>query len=91
MTSLPIRAFVSPLLGAERKRGERGRRDGAERAVMDGNGIGGGLDSRGCDVVVYGLPATTHALEVKQYLRNIGMVKTALDGEPDCEILRVNP
>ena len=67
-----------------------GLREAAERGVIDGNGIGGGINPKGKDVVVYGLPGTIAAPALRLYLRRCGLVKSAKNGEPDCEVIKID-
>ncbi|OCB89827.1 hypothetical protein A7U60_g3009 [Sanghuangporus baumii] len=90
MSSLPIRASVSDLQSTPaRRRGKQGKQEAAERGVLDGCGKGGGIDVKGCDVVLYGLPGTIAAPALKQYLRRSGMVRRAQNGEPDCDVIKI--
>ncbi|KAL5529692.1 hypothetical protein ACEPAG_5677 [Sanghuangporus baumii] len=90
MSSLRIRASISNLQSTPaRRRGKQGKQEAAERGVLDGCGKGGGIDLKGCDVVLYGLPGSIAAPALKQYLRRSGMVKRAQNGEPDCDVIKI--
>ncbi|EJD02395.1 uncharacterized protein FOMMEDRAFT_168860 [Fomitiporia mediterranea MF3/22] len=91
MSSLPVRAFyVSAAETQRRMRGRKGRFDAADRAAFDGIGIGGGVEPKGCDVVLYGLPPDTAAPALRLYLKRNRLVGVASNGEPACDVLKVD-
>ena len=97
MSTLPIRAYIaSPSVlqqtrqkQRQRHRGTEGFKEAAERGVIDGTGVGGGIKPKGRDVVIYGFPGSIAAPALRLYLRREGLVKMAKNGEPDCEVVKV--
>lgn len=76
-------------LHGTRKRGVKGRAEAAERAVLDGNGPGGAVSPKGCDVVLSGLPGATTGPALRLYLGRIEMVGADEAGQPNCEVVKI--
>ncbi|KAH8116874.1 hypothetical protein DFH11DRAFT_1505670 [Phellopilus nigrolimitatus] len=92
MATLPLRAYRAPEQHAHpRLRGVSGRAEAAERAVLDGNGGGGGVNPKACDVVLYGLPGMITPLALRRHLRKLGLVEVAPNGEPMCDVVKIEP
>jgi len=72
-----------------RTRGSQGRQEAADRAVLDGDGPGGGVHSNGKDVVLYGLPGKLGDRELQAYLWRLKIVGENLEGRAACDVLRV--
>lgn len=89
MSTLPLKAWPASIRHFQRTRGVRGRAEAAERALIEGNGPGGGFDPKGCDVVLSGLPEQVTSGALRHFLKRMGYVEAARDGKPDCEVLRV--
>ncbi|KAI5121679.1 hypothetical protein M0805_002755 [Coniferiporia weirii] len=89
MTTLQVKSYHAPVLRPPRMRGERGRAEAASRAVLEGNGMGGGVGAKAWDVVLWGIPGTMSAQALRYYLRRVELVGVNPNGEPKCEVLRV--
>lgn len=79
----------SSSLFLRRTRGVQGRAEAAERGVQEGNGPGAGVNARGQDVVVWGLPVNVRSEQLRHYLRKLGLVQNASNGEPACEVIHI--
>ena len=79
----------SPPEGAQRHRGKKGRREASLRGTLDGSGASGGINADGRDVVLWGVPSGVSPQQLGKYLVRHRLVKEALDGTADCEILKV--
>ncbi|THH10782.1 hypothetical protein EW145_g1089 [Phellinidium pouzarii] len=90
VTTLPVKAYRPHTPRMQRTRGVKGRAEAAERSVLDGNGIGGGVSPKGSDVVLWGLPGTVTSQAFKYYLRRVELVGVQPNGEPKCEIMKVD-
>lgn len=89
LSTVPLVPFKARVQSSPRMRGVKGREEAAERAVIDGNGAGGGINPKGCDIVLSGLPEQVSAYNLRGYLKRMGYVETGRDGSPDCEVLKV--
>ena len=105
MTTIPLRSYIrnepsslllstfssssSSSLFLRRTRGVQGRAEAAERGVQEGNGPGAGVNARGQDVVVWGLPVNVKSEQLRHYLRKLGLVQNAPNGEPACEVIHI--
>ena len=88
LSSLPLAAWpIDTTYFAQRKRGLKGRKEAAQRVVIDGSGPGAGMNPRGCDVVLEGVPHFIDEEAMKKYLNRLKVVKMRRDGELDCEVI----
>lgn len=91
IATIPLRSFLrteSTLSQKKRTRGATGRAQAAERGTFDGSGPGAGVNARGQDVVIWGLPMNVKSDPLRNYLRKLGLVKNGANGEPACEVLQ---
>lgn len=91
LSSLPLTAWpTSTAPFAYRRRGNKGRREAAERIIFDGSGPSAGLQLKGCDVVVTGVPGYVSDEQMARYLNSKKLVSMRRDGELDCTVLTIS-
>lgn len=87
----PIAAAPCPDPGISRRlRGKEGRVQASNRGVITGDGPEGGIRVSGREVVLWGLPGGVSQQQVKRYLVKQGLVPEGLDGNGECEVLKVD-
>lgn len=92
LSSLPLTARpVSTAQFSNRKRGMKGRQEAAQRVVYDGSGPGAGMQLKGCDVLLTGLPSFVDEQQMTKYLNLRQLVKMNRDGELECSVIHIPP
>jgi hypothetical protein len=70
LSSLPLRATAVPSpFSAGRTRGAVGRKEAADKGLVNGNGPNGGTSGNGKNVVMWGLPGKLPPDGLRNYLR----------------------
>lgn len=69
-----------------RTRGVEGRREAAERGIIDGDGPGGGITGSGRNVSIAGLPGKMTPEGVKAWLKSFKLAGSTTDGKEIAKI-----
>ena len=90
LSSLPLAARpVSTAQFNHRKRGTKGRKEAAQRVVYDGSGPSAGMQLKGSDVLLTGVPSYMDEEQMTRYLNFRQLVKMKRDGELECSVIHI--